>query len=215
MHIGISLVNRRNARVHLRLSQHGNLQHAGGNHGGRQYGPQTFAAFSFKQRLELVRRAGQEDNDALTTVKRAAQPLAGSSSIGVGQNNGPTDDVGLLGVVRRHLPFASCEALLQSSQYFGITLELKPKRLGYGLSSQVVFRGSETAAEDDDIGAKKCVLRRPNQLPQIVAHHAFEDHLNPQQIQLLGEEERVGIYPVGSEKLGPYRDDFGIHDLKV
>ena len=75
--------------------------------------------------------------------------------------------------------------------------------------------GSETAAEDDDVGAKKCVLRRSNQLRQIVAHHAFEDHLHPQQIKLLGEVERVGIDAVGSEKLGPHGDDLGIHDLKV
>ena len=59
------------------------------------------------------------------------------------------------------------------------------------------------------------MLRSSNQLPQIVAHHAFEDYLNPQQIKLLSEVERVGIDAVGSEKLGPYRDDLGVHDLKV
>ena len=57
------------------------------------------------------------------------------------------------------------------------------------------------------------MLRGRDQLAKIVADDALEDDVNAEQVELLGEVERVGVHAVGREHLGAYRDDFGIHAL--
>jgi hypothetical protein len=53
-----------------------------------------------------------------------------------------------------------------------------------------------------------------HQPPQIVTHNALEGHLNAELVELLRKVKRIGICVEGSEKLGAYRDDLGIHAKK-
>ena len=66
-----------------------------------------------------------------------------------------------------------------------------------------------------NVGAEQAVLRRRYQAPQIVADNAFENYVDAQQVELLGEVERVGVHAVGREHLGTHRNDFSIHSLEV
>ena len=50
-----------------------------------------------------------------------------------------------------------------------------------------------------------------DQATQIIADDALENYVNAQQVELLGEVERVGVHAEGREHLGAHRDDFGIH----
>jgi hypothetical protein len=59
------------------------------------------------------------------------------------------------------------------------------------------------------------MLRSGNEMTELVAHHALENYIDAQQVQLLGQVERVGIDAVGSEHFGSHRDSFGIHALRV
>jgi hypothetical protein len=50
---------------------------------------------------------------------------------------------------------------------------------------------------------------------QTIADDAFENYVNAQQVELLGEVERIGVHAEGREHLGTHRNDLGIHVLKV
>jgi hypothetical protein len=55
------------------------------------------------------------------------------------------------------------------------------------------------------------MFRGCNQALAIVADHSFEDHVNAQQIDLLGEIEGVRIHAERREQLGANRDDLSVH----
>ena len=59
------------------------------------------------------------------------------------------------------------------------------------------------------------MLRGFDQATQIIADDTFENYVNAQQVELLGEVERVGVHAEGREHLRAHRDDFGIHVIKV
>jgi hypothetical protein len=43
------------------------------------------------------------------------------------------------------------------------------------------------------------VLRGCDETPEIVADYAFENHFNAQQVDLLGELERIRVHPEGRQ----------------
>ena len=92
---------------------------------------------------------------------------------------------------------------------------IEAQRFGNAFAGQVVFRGAETATDDHNIGAKECVLGGGNQVAEVVADDALEDHIDPKQVKLLGEVKRVAVEAVRGEHLGAHRDDFGVHALRV
>jgi len=55
------------------------------------------------------------------------------------------------------------------------------------------------------------VLRGLNQAFEVIADHALENYLNTQLVNLLGEKKRVCIHAEGSQQLGAYRNDLGVH----
>ena len=213
--VGITFVDRRDARVDRRFAQHGDLQRPHGQKCRRNFGAQTLAHFRLEQGFEFMRRAGKQHDDVLATVELAAEPLSGSGAVGIGKHGGALENIGLLGVVGRHLPAAAGETLLQASQDFRIAPQLQAERFGNGFAGQIVFGGAEAAAEDHDVGAKQAVLGRRHQPAEIVADDAFENYVDAQQVELLGKVERVGVHAVGRKHLGTHRNDFGIHALEV
>ncbi len=56
-------------------------------------------------------------------VELTAEPLSGGGAVGIGKNGGAVENVGLLGVVGRHLPSALGEALFETSEDFGIAAQ--------------------------------------------------------------------------------------------
>ena len=97
---------------------------------------------------------------------------------------------------------------------FGVASEVEAEGFGDGFAGEVVFGGAEAAAEDEDVGAEESVLRGRHEAAAVVADDAFEDYIDAEQVELLGEVERVGVHAVGSEQLGAHRDDFGVHAVR-
>ncbi len=50
-----------------------------------------------------------------------------------------------------------------------------------------------------------------DEVAEIVADDAFENYVDAQQVELLGEVERIGVHAVGREHFGAHRNDFGVH----
>jgi hypothetical protein len=54
-----------------------------------------------------------------------------------------------------------------------------------------------------------------DKVSEVVADDTFKDYIDTEQVELLGQVERVGVDAMGSEHLGTHRDDFGVHRLEV
>ena len=73
---------------------------------------------------------------------------------GAGEPPRAFDHVGLLRVIRRHLPAARGESFFESSQNFGIAPQSHAERFGNGFAGKVVFGGAKTTAENHNLRAK-------------------------------------------------------------
>ena len=162
-----------------------------------------------------MRRPGKQYDNVLAAVELSTQPLSGSGAVRIGKHGGPVQNVGLLGVVGGHVPASLGEALFQASEDFRIAMHTQAQSFSHCLSRKIVFRGAEAAAENQNVRTKQAVLRRGDQPPKVVAHNAFENYVDAQQVELFGEIERVGVHAEGREHLGTHRNDFGIHSFKV
>ena len=122
------------------------------------------------------------------------------------------EDVGLLGVVRRHGHAARGEALVERGEDVGVAAELEAEGGGDGFAGEVVFGGAEAAGEEDDVGAgdaRSAALVRCSRLsPTMVLKATW----TPRSLRPLGEVERVGVLPEGREHLRAGGDDFSDHD---
>ena len=90
-------------------------------------------------------------------------------------------------------------------------MQLQAKRFGHGFARKVIFGGTESADEDDDVGTPHGQFRRGGEIVTVVADDAFEAHFDSQLVQFVGEIERVGVLPVGREHLRAHGNGFGVH----
>ena len=212
LHIRIALVDGRNSRIALRLSHHGDLQHSGRHELRRQLGPQPLHALLFEQRLHLMRRTGQQDDDFFFAFILPADPLSGRAAVGIGQNDGPGDHIRLLEIVGRHLfPAARRKAAFQTNDDFRIAAQLQSQRVGHSFAGEVVFRRPQTAHEDHNFRARKSEAGRPRQMFAIVADDRLENHIDAQQVQPFREVKGIRVLAEGSQQLGADGDNLGIH----
>src|SRR5438270_6593828 len=116
----------------------------------------------------------------LAAVEMPAEELSRSSAVGVRERDGAVQNIGLLCIIRCHLPAAFGETLFQTRQYFGIAPESHPQRFGHGLASEIVFRRAESSTEDQDVGTEQSVLGGSDQSPHVVTHNALENYIDAQ-----------------------------------
>jgi hypothetical protein len=125
---------------------------------------QTVHALRVKHALYFRGRSGQQDHQlAMLTVNRV-QPLSGRRAPGVFEHHGPIQHIGLAGVVVRHLDSAGGEAGIEGADDFGITTQANAQRFRHCLTRQIVFRGTESAHGDDDVGASQCDTNRVGEM---------------------------------------------------
>src|SRR6185437_4030425 len=93
------------ARIALRFANASDLQYASNNELLGKHSAQPSQALFFKNSLQFVRRAGQQQN-ALPSVVLMCNPQAGSGAVGIGQNDSSGNYVRLLVVIGAHLPAA-------------------------------------------------------------------------------------------------------------
>ena len=139
-----------------------------------------------------MRRSGKQHRNAFLAVIFSADPLAGRGPDRIRKDHGSAQDVGLLGVVGRHLVTALGEALLQRCDGRpDHALQFSPSRVGDGLARfEVVFgrdRGRHMTMMMSDrrtgqLGRGAEVLRRSSPNNALEAH--FE---TPSSFSVLGE----------------------------
>ena len=168
-----------------------------------------------EERLQLLGRPGQQDDDARLAVEGGRKKLAGRAAVGVGQQRRTVEDVGLLGVVGRHGDAAGGEALVQPGEQLVVGLHADAERGGNGLARQVVFGGSEAAREHDDVGTGECDAGRAGKMRKRVADNGLEGYLHAQIVQLLREEERVRVLPERRQHFGAGGDNFSDHSDRM
>ena len=93
----------------------------------------------------------------------------------------------------------------------GIAAERQSQSFRHRFAREVVLGGAQAAGENNDVGAPHSQLGRSDEALAVIADDRLEAHLDSQVVELLGEVERVGVLPVGSEQLRPHGDDLGIH----
>jgi hypothetical protein len=73
----------------------------------------------------------------------------GALPIGVGEDLGAVEDIGLLGVVGRQGNAASGGALVEIGEDVGVAVQAEVEGGGDGLAGEVVLGGAEATGEDD------------------------------------------------------------------
>ncbi len=110
--VGERFVDGGGAGVDGGLRDEGHAQLAAGEEGGGKVGGEARLDLLDEERLEFFGRAGEQDDDAACWPScRVVEVLAGGAAVGVGQQGGAVEDVGLLAVVGRHGDAALGEAL--------------------------------------------------------------------------------------------------------
>ena len=176
---------------------------------------QPFPHLVFENSLHLVRRTRKQNNDVLSPVELSRQPLPGSGSVGVLQNDRSGENVSLLRSIWSHLPAAIRKTFFQSRQNFFVPVQAHSERFGDRLAGEVILGWSQSAAENHDVASKQRVLGRSCKAPQVVPHYTLENYIDAELIELLREVKGISVHPVGGQHLGAYRDDLGIHALAV
>ena len=133
----------------------------------------------------------------------------------IGQPIGPFRHQCLTEVVLGHGPSEAREAFLDAAADFRDFPKLPPQHFGQNVPVDVVFRGTEAAGDDNELGSVHCPTEHGSQAFGLVAHDRFVSDFDAQSIEFLGEEERVGVHPLGREQLGSHGDNFGIHASSI
>ena len=100
---------------------------------------------------------------------------------------------------------------VQRGHLRGIAAQREAKRIGRGFAGQVVFRGPQTAHQDDDVGAAQGGADGVDQIPAAIANDGLERDGNADPVQLFRQVKRVGVLPEGSQHLGTDGNDLGFH----
>jgi hypothetical protein len=153
--------------------------------------------------------------ESLYVGDRNGKPLSGRCAVWVKQYGCAFDDVGLFGIVGRHLPAAVGKALLQFGDDLGIAPKADSQCFGNGFAGEVVFRRAQAAAEDENVTPEKAMLGGGDKVSEVVTNYALKNYIDPEQVELFGQVERVGVDAMGSEHLGTHRDNFSVHALRV
>ena len=149
---------------------------------------QSRQALLFEHGFQFVRRPGQQHDVTLAVFVFGFEPLAGGGAKVVLQYGGAIDNRSLLFVVRRHATATLGEHFVEGCNQVGIGMDFATERFGNTLASQIVFGGSESTHEDDDLRSSQSCLCCLGQIAAVVADDGFERHLDPDFIQLFREE---------------------------
>ncbi len=178
---------------------------------GRKDIAQAREALGVKQRLALGGRAGDEHDELAITVVERVDPLPGGAAVGIGENGGALEDVGLFEVVGGHGNAPRRGPRMERCHLSIVALQGERERVGRGFAREVVFCGAQAPHQDEDVGAHQCGSNRIHDVLAAVAHDGLEGNHDTNLVELLREVEGVGVLPVGGEHLRADGDDFRFH----
>ena len=159
-----------------------------------------------------MRRSGNEHDDFAEAGVGGFEPLAGSAAVGIGEKGGAFDEVGLLEIVFGHADAPCSRAGVKCGYLLCIALEAQRESFSYGLARKVVFGGTESAHEDQDVGTRESGFNHTDQVFSTIADNRLEGDSDAQFVELLSEIEGVRVLAKGRQHLGADSDDFGFHE---
>ena len=84
------------------------------------------------------------------------------------------------------------------------------KRVRHGVARQVILGGTQAAAQNDNIGLAQRFAHGRTQSRAIIAYDQLAQHFHPERVELIGEEQGVGVDAPRSEQLRADGDDFRV-----
>ena len=204
------------AGVYLAFGDQRHAEDAAGEEAGRKDGGEARFDFGVEEGFEFAGGAGEEDGKlavgfGVWALEDGVEPLAGGAAVGVGEEGGAVEDVGLADVVGRHGHVAGGEACLEGGEDVGVAVEGEVEDLGEALAGEVVFGGAEAAGEDDDVGAGEGDANGGGEVSAVVADDGLEGDGDAEVVEAGGEVEGVGVLAMRREHLGADGDDFCDH----
>ncbi len=142
---------------------------------------------------------------------RFFDPLAGRGAAVVREHVRALDQHGLAAIDLRHGALHLAKALLDSVADRGIENEAAVERERDGVAGEIVFGGPESAGDHDDGNGAQSAPDRPGEALKIVADDVFRGDFDAEVVELLRDEERVGIDPFVRQHLRADGDDLGVH----
>ena len=127
--------------------------------------------------------------------------MGGGAAVFVVEDGGSGEDVGLLEVVGGHDEVAGGETFFEGFDDGGVGVEREVEGCGCGFAGEVVLGGAEASGEEDDVGAGDGDAGGGGEVGEVVADDGLEGYLDAEGVEGFGEEEGVGVLPVGREHL--------------
>ena len=162
--------------------------------------------FILKQPLHLHRHAGQGENHAPGIFDNET----GRRAIGILHRNGAFGHIRLPPIIRRHGPATASKMLFDLFQKIVVEHQLPSRNFGDDLACQVVLRGTEPPAGDDDIRPLQRPLNDLFHPSGVVANDRLEIKINAQRSQSLRHPGGIGVDDLAEEQLGSDSNDFRI-----
>ncbi len=103
------------------------------------------------------------------------------------------------------------EAPFDGAQNRVVAAQLAAQKLGDRFARQVVFRGAQSPARDDQRHAVQRIAKRFGEQIAVVADNRLANDFDADLVQLSGQEERVGVGAVRSQHLRTDGNDFRFH----
>jgi hypothetical protein len=207
------------AGVDLAFGDKGHAEDTAGEVAGWEGFGEAGFYFGVKEGFEFFGGAGEKDHELAEgpgfgirgAREDGVEELAGSGAVGVGEEDGTLEDIGLTDVVGGHGDVAGGEAGLEGGEYGGVAVEGEVEDLGEALAGEVVFSGAEAAGEENDVGAAEGDADGAGEVAAVVADDGLEGDRDAEVVEAGGEVEGVGVLAMRGEHLGADGDDFGDH----
>src|SRR5260370_4502608 len=139
------------------------------------------------------------------------ETLTGGGAIGMGKSFRGLDGVGLAPIDGRHFAIHALE-----TRGYGVSQVFAENEIVAGgrsdrIAREIVLSGAESAGEDHDGNPLYSFSNGGGEQIVIVADDHLTADFDAECVELVSDEEGVGIDALGGERFRTDRDDFGFH----
>ena len=160
----------------------------------------------FEEPLHLKGNTGQGYDDAARVLDYERR----RGAVGVFNRNGALGNVGLPLVVSSHYQAAPPKPVLDLLLEMRVEDKLSVRHLRDDLARQIVLRGADSTARDDDVRAFEGLGNHLAHAPRVVANRRLVVEVHAYLCEALRHPRRVGVHDLSQKQLGANRDYLGV-----
>ena len=168
-------------------------------------GGQSVRNEPLEHRPQLARGAGQQHQ----TDRAGRQPETGCGSRRIRQHLRPARNRRLPAIDVRHLQAARRKPRPNRVHDGGRLGKGPVEQLRDDVTRHVVGRRPEPPGDDHDVGHAQRMAQGAGKADRLVAHHQLLDDVDPDRVEPVGDEQRVGVRLVRRQQLGAHGNDRG------